>query len=137
VSARPPTFGVPASSLGHHYQSQLALVFLLRAAAEDPAASLTIEREDDIAVAGSGTRSAVQAKHHLEPTRAVTDASVDLWKTIRVWSAGIRDGSFDVTRDVFVLATTETAGPGSAAALLRPCDTDPARDEATALVLLR
>ena len=37
-------FAVPASSLGHHFQSHYALHLLLEVASEDPLATMTIER---------------------------------------------------------------------------------------------
>ena len=132
-------FGVPASAAGYLYQLRYALLLLLRAVRDiGPTIELSIERTDDIALEEAGeTTTIIQTKHHQSaaPLRTVslTDASVDLWKTFRIWSEGVYDGSIRVQQTLLHLISTASASQGSAAAMLRPAD----RDVPTALGRLR
>jgi hypothetical protein len=61
----------------------------------------------------------IQAKYHVAPG-TLTDASPDLWKTLRVWS----EVSASQPAALLVLVTTATAASGSIASLLRVEDRD-------------
>ncbi len=62
----------------------------------------------------------LQTKHQINRTGSLTDASPDVWKTLRIWSeATKRDPSFP-TRTRLALVTTGLAPADSAAAQLRP-----------------
>jgi hypothetical protein len=118
-------FGVPESALGHLYQLRYALLLLLRAVRElGPAIDLSLERTDDISIDDPGRSSdVVQTKHHDKAVGArpvsLTDASPDLWKTLRVWAEGVATGSIRVPGTLLHLVSTATASPGTAASLLR------------------
>ena len=69
------------------YQCELALLELLRR--NDPSLDVSIELLDDIAFEGLQT-TMLQTKLQITPGN-LTDGSADLWKTLRVWSAGGQD----------------------------------------------
>jgi hypothetical protein len=110
-------YGVPASALGHHFQSRYALRLLLEIAATDPLGSISVERLDDIvSTSGSGNIESVQTKQHGSDA-TLGNASTDVWKTIRAWLS-----TFDHPDEpsLYTLATTSVASPGSAAFCMRP-----------------
>lgn len=125
------TFGVPAATLGHLFQIRYALLLLLRAIREiGPTVEIALERTDDIEIGiPAEMMSLVQTKQHRadEESRQVSlsNASPDLWKTIRVWSEGIRSGAIRLPDVHLFLVSTAVASPGSAAALLRPVNRNP------------
>lgn len=121
-------FDASSSALGYAYQWRLGLLLLLRAMREDLRSTLSIERIDDLALAAD-TTSLFQTKHHKPGAGSLTDASEDLWKTMRVWCERIVDGTVDPAMTTFALATTGTASAGSIAALLRSDQRDPAEAE--------
>jgi len=60
-----------------------------------------------------------QLQTKLVSTKSLSDASVDLWKTIRVWSEQFRVGTLDPSSTSLTLLTTAEAPIGSAAWYLR------------------
>jgi hypothetical protein len=74
---------------------------------------------DDVALEGEQTEL-IQAKYHVTPG-SLTDASPDLWKTLRVWS----ETATSQPDALLVLVTTSMAASGSIASLLRAVDRDP------------
>ena len=78
---------------------------------------LSFECLDDIAIEDKGSVDAgkvelYQAKLHITQTQ-MTDRSTDFWKTIRVWSEGIKDGTFNPSTTIFTLITTASISDGS------------------------
>lgn len=111
------TFSAAPQALGYMYQARVALVLLLRASDE---AFLKIEALDDIEISdalAAKSLELVQLKHHIGDT-ALTDASMDLWKSLRVWSEQAKSHKFTVADTRIVLLTTAKANAGSVAALL-------------------
>ncbi|MBR6418450.1 MAG: hypothetical protein IKS36_06505, partial [Bacteroidales bacterium] len=98
------TFSAKEPALGYYYQIIRGLVLLLE---ENRMASpsLSFECLDDIAIEDAGNVELYQAKLHITPAQ-MTDRSSDFWKTIRVWSKGIKDGTFNPTTTIFTLITT-------------------------------
>lgn len=98
------TFSAKEPALGYYYQIIRGLVLLLE---ENRMASpsLSFECLDDIAIEDAGNVELYQAKLHITPAQ-MTDRSSDFWKTIRVWSKGIKDGTFSPTTTIFTLITT-------------------------------
>lgn len=126
-------FSASASMLGYVYQARYALLLLLRRNKVDSNVRVSVEKFDDVAFESSGVPDeAIQTKHCAPGN--LTDLSEELWGTLRVWSEGVRDNQFLLPGTVFTLITTQTAPPGSAAALLRP--NDPARDPVQATAIL-
>ena len=121
-------FDASSSALGYAYQWRLGLLVLLRAMRDDLRSGLTIERIDDLSLA-TDTATLFQTKHHKAGTGSLTDASEDLWKTIRVWCDRIADGSVDPATTTFAIVTTGSAPDDGIASLLRSDDRDPASAE--------
>ena len=120
------------SAAGYLYQCQAALIELLRRGWEEPDLVLFLEALDDVEIQGGDAREALQIKHHTGGSGSVTDASVDLWRTLAVW-LDILPGLAAGEQPSFTLLTTGQAPDGSAASLLRA---DGARDETAALGML-
>jgi hypothetical protein len=130
-------FDASASALGYAYQWRLGLLLLLRAMREDLQIALSIERIDDLSLAAD-TASLFQTKHHKPGAGTLTDGSDDLWKTIRVWCARIRDKTVDPATSRFAIVTTTPAPDESIASLLRQDDQrDPTAAEQRLLVVAR
>jgi hypothetical protein len=126
-----PTFTAGASALGYLYQARYALYLLLNGSEES---RLSIERFDDVAFERAGTPSELlQLKHHLSGSGALTDTSVDLWRTIRIWSSSLKSRALALPETRLAVVTTGQAPDGSIAALLRP---DRERDTKTACAKL-
>jgi hypothetical protein len=91
---------------------------LLRA--DEPENVISIEKLDDVAFEEDGEpKQLLQFKHHVINSATLTDSSTDLWKTLRVWSTAVRDGSLDLTSVILSLVTTSCAPADSAASMLR------------------
>lgn len=126
-------FDATASMVGYLYQCRFALFKALQATRDAPGAEISIERFDDVAFEQDGDPfELIQTKHHLAGKGSLSDASTDLWKTLRVWAERIAADPTTVLSSRFFLITTATAPSGSAASLLK---TD-CRDETTALAQL-
>lgn len=120
MSEEPPgtDHSAAASVLGYLHQTRWGLLELLRARTTDPDRSLTLEMHDDIAWEQDGEPSALkQLKLHVSTLRNLTDASDDMWRTLRVWMDNGRPR--DPYGPTLTLITNSSAGAGSAAALLR------------------
>lgn len=128
----PPTeFSAVEQTLGYLFQARRALLVILRAGAD---ADLTVEGLDDLTLNDGDERvSLEQLKHHVSRAAALTDASPDLWKTMRIWSTLLVRGELPNSR-VLTLVTTVAAPDDSAAALLRA---GASRDPRAALGRLR
>ena len=105
------TFSAKEPALGYYYQIIRGLVLLL---VENRMASpcLSFECLDDIAIEDEGNVALYQAKLHIKPVQ-LTDRSTDFWKTIRVWSEGIKNGRFNPSVTIFTLITTASIPEGS------------------------
>jgi hypothetical protein len=104
---------------GFEQQRQLALVLLCEAYARDPSVRVRLEAIEDIDVLSDVTSisARVQVKHHLAD-RTLTDATPELWRALTVWMDLADTLPGDLPR--LHLATTSTAHPNSAAAVLGP-----------------
>jgi CRP-like cAMP-binding protein len=127
-------YDASASATGYLYQCRYALLLGLQAIATRPELLLNIEKFDDISFS-SGERpvAQIQAKHHVSKKGDLTDASEDLWSTLRVWSEQVATDHERAFQTAFILTTTATAPAGSAASFLRAADRDP--EEARTLLL--
>ena len=120
-------FSAQEPALGYLYQARYALWLLLDGPEEQ---EVVLETLDDIVLGQDGSpRDLLQTKHNSVPTN-LTDASPQLWKTLRIWSTHIRDGIIRVPPTTLTLITTAEAATGSIASALRP---DRYRDCARAL----
>lgn len=124
-------FSAADSQLGAFYQYHYALLLMVRSLHHDPAVQVCIEGDDDITLVSARFEgAAVQTKRRTGSKKNLTDASEDLWGTLRIWADGVRRGVFDPAALQFYLVTTSRAPDGSVAGLLRP---DVSRDPETAL----
>lgn len=138
VSEANSVHGAAQSAAGYLYQARLALAECLRYAYSDSSVEIAIERLDDVSFEKDGAPLALlQTKHHLKKAGDLSDSSVDLWKTLRVWADAVGHDPSLPGRTRFVLITTAKAPDGSAAAHLRPAGAGPtARDSTVADELL-
>jgi hypothetical protein len=128
-------FSAAPSALGYLYQCRVALALLLQRGRTEPTCALSLETLDDVSFEKQGSASELlQTKHHKLGGGNLTNASGDLWKTLRVWSAALTAREIEVPGVCLTLLTTGTAPANSAAAFLRR---DAARNVSNALVLLR
>lgn len=126
------------SAAGYLYQARLALAECLRYVYSDSSVEIAIERLDDVSFEKNGAPlELLQTKHHLKKAGDLSDGSVDVWKTLRVWAEAVSHDPSLPGRTRFALITTAKAPHGSAAAHLRPAGAGPtARDPAAADALL-
>lgn len=111
------------SAAGYLYQARLALAEALRYAYVDSGIEIAIEKLDDVSFEKDGCAlELLQTKHHLKKSGNLTDSSVDLWKTLRVWAEATKGDPSLPGRTRFALVTTAQAPTGSAASYLRPAD---------------
>jgi len=114
-----------ASATGYLYQCRYALLAGLRAIPDNPQLEISIEKLDDVAFEVGGEPTAlIQTKHHVGKQGSLTDTSVDLWKTLLIWSKRVAQDIDVPFRCQFVLLTTATAPSESAASFLRMRDRD-------------
>lgn len=108
------------SATGYLYQCRYALLAALKEMRLRPQLSVSIERFDDVAFDEYGTpEEIIQTKHHPPDAGVLTDQSVDLWKTLGIWSNIVLDDAQAPGHLKFVLLTTGEAPEGSAASWLR------------------
>src|SRR5260221_2360047 len=100
-------FAANEPNLGYLYQVRYGLLLIVSVQNQD--AKLIIEKIDDISIETPDTLDVYQTKLHINSVANLTDASTDLWKTIRVWSEGIKSGQLDLDNCLFNLITTAKA----------------------------
>ena len=126
--------GASESATGYLYQCRYALFASLNEIVNSPDLEISIEKFDDIAFEKNGDPVAlIQTKHHINGTGNLTDASVDLWKTLGIWADRVTKDPEAPFRTRFMLLTTGEAPTGSAASFLRARDRN--EDKAHALLL--
>ena len=121
-------FSAGPQTLGYLYQAQHALYALLEEDRQE--ATVVIEGLDDVSLDGAAYVELQQLKHHVKHQATLTNASPELWKTIRVWSTLLKARQWKASEVKLRLITTATASDGTVGALLREKDgrnTDEAR----------
>lgn len=121
--------------LGYLYQCREALLLAIVETKSHPGLSISIERFDDVAFEENGSASEqLQLKHHANAA-SLADMSVDLWKTLRIWSEQTSANLNLPFERRFTIITTAQAPVGSAAELLRsPRPSLDAEEKALALL---
>lgn len=116
-------FSAIDSSLGYLYQVRVGLLWSLQRLRRDEVFQVSIESIDDVAFESGGGEPSIllQTKHHSSRAASLTDASPDIWKTLRVWIEGSTGGVVP-PHATLCLITTGTAPHGSAASMLRVDD---------------
>ena len=134
MSEAPAVYSAAQSAAGYLYQARLALAEALRYAYVDSGIEIAVEKLDDVSFEKDGSPvELLQTKHHLKKSGDLTDGSVDLWKTLRIWAEAAKADPSLPGRTRFALITTAQASTMSAASYLRPADAggrDPAKAEA-------
>lgn len=124
------SFDATAAMLGYLYQVRLALVDSIRRSKSEGSFSVKLEKLDDVAFEAEGAPTEIsQIKHHTTKKGDLTDASSNLWKTLRIWAGGIRTGKWP-SDTLYYLITTASAKEGSIVSYLR---SDDKRDPSKAL----
>jgi len=113
------SFSAAPSAIGYLYQCRYSLFESLRRLRRNEEFLVSIETLDDVVFEKDGEApELLQTKHHINQVADLTDASPDLWKTIRIWAEGLTRGSIP-DGSTFFLVTTALAGEGSAAYYLK------------------
>lgn len=126
------TFSAAPQALGYLYQARVALSLLLQAPDE---ARIKVEALDDIELhnaLAADSLALVQLKHHTSPA-TLTDASPDLWRSLRVWAEQSASHAFVINDIRVMLLTTAKVNHGSAASFLAETKRD--IDQADALLM--
>lgn len=113
-------FSAVDATLGYLYQIRSALLWSLRKLKTTPNFLVSVETADDVVFDDEHGEPAdlIQAKHHLKRPAKLTDASPDLWKTLRVWADGTAEGSIPATACLYLVTTGAVAKNSAASHLL-------------------
>ena len=108
-------FSAAPSLVGYLFQCRYALFESLRRLRRSDQFSVSIETLDDVVFDGEGEAADIlQTKHHISGTANLTDASPDLWKSIRIWCKGLANGSIPEGSSFFLITTAEASEGGIA-----------------------
>ena len=112
-------FSAAESALGYLYQTRAALLLALKKTRDNPDASVNIEKFDDISFDNSGEPTElIQTKHHLKKSGNLSNASPDIWKTLRIWMERWQASEISLPGAILSIVTTASTTSSSAAALL-------------------
>lgn len=112
------------SMIGYLYQVRYALALLLDN--DDNDLQISIEKFDDIAFSMDDTpKQLIQLKHHIKKYGNLTDASTDLWRTLKVWLDMISEAPVLLDNTRFLIITTAKAPSNSASSFLKNNDRKP------------
>lgn len=122
------TFSAADSALGYLYQVRVALLWSLRRAKAGGDFIVSLETLDDVTFESKGGTpdELLQAKHHRKSEASLSNASSDLWKSLRVWFEGHANNEIP-PGTALCLLTTGTAPKDGAAWFLRNDDRDVGR----------
>ena len=113
-----PNHQASEQMLGYLYQVRYALYLLLRN--REPECQMSIEKFDDVAFSNDDTPiQLIQLKHHVQHQGSLTDASTDLWRTLKVWLDIVTKSPDILNETSFLIITTAAAPADSAASLLK------------------
>ena len=118
-------FSAVDATLGYLYQVRSALLWALRRLKGEADFLVSVETLDDVTfetAAGEAT-DLLQTKHHRKGVATLTDASPDLWKTLRIWFEGRASGQIPPNANLY-LVTTGTAPDSTVASRLRATSRD-------------
>lgn len=118
-------FSAADSLLGYLYQVRIALLWSLQKLPAGADFVVSVETLDDVTfeTTGGTPQELVQTKHHRSRKATLTDASPDLWKSLRVWFEAA-DAGLIVGGTNLHLLTTAIAPAGSVASRLRSSNRD-------------
>lgn len=118
-------FSAVDATLGYLYQVRSALLWALRKQKSEPDFLVSVETLDDVTfeTVGGNPTDLLQTKHHRKGSASLTDASPDLWKSLRVWFEGHASMQIPDTANLYLLTTT-TGLDRTAASWLRATSRD-------------
>lgn len=118
-------FSAVDATLGYLYQVRAALLWALRRQKSESDFLVSVETLDDVTfeTTGGNPTDLLQTKHHRNGSASLTDASPDLWKTLRIWFEGHKSGQIPASTNLY-LVTTSAAPDGTAASRLRATSRD-------------
>jgi hypothetical protein len=130
-------FSAADSAIGYLYQVRVALLWSLRRARGGRDFVVSLETLDDVTFEsvqphGPKPDELLQTKHHRNREASLSDASGDLWKSLRVWFEGHASNTIPSGTALYLL-TTGAASKDGAAWFLR---SDDARDVDRAIQIL-
>jgi DNA-binding transcriptional regulator YbjK len=113
-------FSAADSAIGYLYQVRVALLWALRRLKRSSNFVISLETLDDVTFENKNGKpeELLQTKHHRNREATLTDASADLWKSLRIWFDGFSKKSI-LTETALYLLTTGRAPNGSIASYLR------------------
>ena len=119
------TFSAADSLVGYLYQMRVALLWSLQRLPAGADFVVSVETLDDVTfeTKGGTPQELVQTKHHHHREANLTDASTDLWKSLRIWFEAAEAGQV-ITGTILHLLTTALAADGSVASHLRKTNRD-------------
>jgi hypothetical protein len=127
-------FEASASAVGYVYQLYKALLTCVELYGLGLGWSVAIEAGDDIESQFDQETRLWQLKHRAPGTR-MTDASSDLWKTLRIWARVAATRRLELDETELLLFTTAELPAGTVGCLLQP-EQSGERDEVQALALI-
>ncbi|MGW6821192.1 ABC-three component system protein [Streptomyces sp. NPDC055005] len=127
-------FEASASAIGYVYQLRQALHLCVGHHGRGIEWSVAIEAGDDIEEVSKSGTIYYQLKHRAAGI-SLTDASPDLWKTLRIWAHAITGDRLDLDETDLILLTTAELPGGSVGSMLQPVASG-CRNENSALAAL-
>ena len=113
-------FSANEPATGYLFQCRYALLASLRRMSEcEDDFLVALETLDDVVFERHGQPAELlQLKHHVKHAANLTDGSVDLWKTLRIWCEGFAQDLIEPD-SLHYLITTSAASNGTAASYLK------------------
>ncbi|MGW4750254.1 hypothetical protein ACWEPR_36265 [Streptomyces sp. NPDC004290] len=96
MSNKTDPFEASAAALGYLYQLRMALLACVEQLQTGLDWTVAIEAGDDIESVSGDSTEWWQLKHRAPGTR-MTDASSDLWKTLRIWATAVANQQVGLT----------------------------------------
>lgn len=104
--------------IGYLYQVRYALNLLLKN--DDEQAQISIEKFDDVAFSEDDIpKVLIQLKHHVKHRGDLTNASTDIWRTLKVWIDAMKESPNLIKTTNFMIITTAFAPEDTAAYYLK------------------
>lgn len=116
MSQSATAFSAADSALGYLYQARVALLWSLRCAKAGGDFVVSLETLDDVTFESKGgtPEELLQTKHHRNSEASLSNASSDLWKSLRVWFEGHADNRIPPDTTLCLLTTGAAPKDGAA-----------------------
>lgn len=121
---KPTQFSAVPAMIGYLFQCRWALLESLCRLREGEEFTVSLETLDDVTFERSDdVIELLQVKHHINIAANLTDASTELWKTLRIWCERFGSGQIPLNSKLFLI-TTAVAQEGTASHYLKNRDLD-------------